>query len=275
MDNSAIGEDIILFEDVNRVPLLSEPKRLNCLLFAMCLRGRAQYTVDTTEHLIKANDMIILSSGQVVENYMLSPDCKGIAVMISADFFEEIVSNVHELSSLFLFAINHPVFTLREEEVQTISNYFRLIKMKVDDTRHHFRKETVRMLISALIYDMSNVIYKLQHLTTRKQGRAEAIFTDFIRLVEQNFRTERRVSWYGQQLCITPKYLSETVKQVSRRTPNEWIDNYVILEIRVLLKNSAMSIKEIAQYLHFPNQSFLGKYFKEHVGLSPSEYRSQ
>jgi AraC-like DNA-binding protein len=63
------------------------------------------------------------------------------------------------------------------------------------------------------------------------------------------------------------------VKQVSRRTPNEWIDHYVTLEIRVLLKNSAMSIKEIAQTLHFPNQSFLGKYFKEHVGMSPSKYR--
>jgi AraC-like DNA-binding protein len=91
--------------------------------------------------------------------------------------------------------------------------------------------------------------------------------------VERNFRVERRVGWYAEQLCITPKYLSETVKQVSRRTPNEWIDNYVTLEVRVLLKNSTMSIKEIAQTLNFPNQSFLGKFFKEHVGMSPSDYR--
>ena len=68
-------------------------------------------------------------------------------------------------------------------------------------------------------------------------------------------------------------YLSETVKQVSRLTPNEWIDNYVILEIRVLLKNSTRSIKEIAMEMNFPNQSFLGKFFKERVGMSPSEYR--
>ena len=63
------------------------------------------------------------------------------------------------------------------------------------------------------------------------------------------------------------------MKQVSRRTPNDWIDHYVTLEIRVLLKNTNMSIKEIAQELNFPNQSFLGKYFKEHVGISPSAYR--
>ena len=91
--------------------------------------------------------------------------------------------------------------------------------------------------------------------------------------MKDNFRHERRVSWYGEQLCITPKYLSETVKQVSRRTPNEWIDYFVVLEIRVLLKSSTLSIKEIAESLHFPNQSFLGKFFKEHVGVSPSKYR--
>ena len=124
-----------------------------------------------------------------------------------------------------------------------------------------------------MFYDLSNVIYKMQCINDKRQTRAESIFTQFILLVEQNFRHERRVSWYGQQMCISPKYLSETIKQVSRRTPNEWIDNYVTLEIRVLLRNSTKSIKEIAQELHFPNQSFLGKYFKEHVGMSPSEYR--
>ena len=81
------------------------------------------------------------------------------------------------------------------------------------------------------------------------------------------------MGWYAQQMCITPKYLSETVKQVSKRTPNDWIDHYVSLEIRVLLKNSTMSIKQIAQTLNFPNQSFLGKYFKEHVGMPPTKYR--
>jgi AraC-like DNA-binding protein len=91
--------------------------------------------------------------------------------------------------------------------------------------------------------------------------------------VEKNFHNERRVSWYAHELCISPKYLSETIKQVSRRTPNDWIDNYVTLEIRVLLRNSTRSIKEIAEDMNFPNQSFFGRYFKEHVGMSPSEYR--
>ena len=77
-----------------------------------------------------------------------------------------------------------------------------------------------------------------------------------------------------EQLCISPKYLSETVKAVSKRTPNEWIDSYVIMELCMLLRSSQRSIKEIAQSLNFSNQSFLGKYFKEHMGVSPSDYRN-
>jgi AraC-like DNA-binding protein len=92
-------------------------------------------------------------------------------------------------------------------------------------------------------------------------------------MVEENCKRERRVSWYAQQLSITPKYLSTAVKRISGRTAVEWIESYVTMELRVLLKNSTKSIKEITEELNFPNQSFLGKYFKEHVGMTPSAYR--
>jgi AraC-like DNA-binding protein len=100
------------------------------------------------------------------------------------------------------------------------------------------------------------------------------VFFEFIETIEKNFRTERRVGWYADQLCVTNKYLTEAVKSVSNRTPNEWINSYTTLEIKVLLKNSAMSVKEIADLLNFPNQSFLGKYFKEKTGISPTTYRN-
>ncbi len=107
----------------------------------------------------------------------------------------------------------------------------------------------------------------------KRFSRGEVVFFNYIRLVRDHFKQERRVSWYAHQLCITPKYLSETIKTISKRTPNEWIDYYVVLELRLLLKNSDKSIKEIAEYLNFPNQSFLGKFFKDHVGVSPSTFR--
>lgn len=272
---SAIGDDLLLFDNFDDVPLPTEPKRTQCLFVALCLNGQAQYSVDTKEHKVKAGDLIIISEGQVIGNYMLSPDCKGIAMMASDGFFQEAVKEVHELSQLFLFSHTHPVLHIQDEVVSRFCDHFQRIKAKIDDTGHHFRREIVLSMLKTLIYELGNVMWHLQQNGASKHTRAETIFSQFIRLVELNFRTERRVGWYAEQLCITPKYLSETVKSVSKRTPNDWIDNFVTLEIRVLLKNSTKSIKEIATDLNFPTQSFLGKYFKEHVGMSPSQYRRQ
>ena len=270
---SGIDDDLLLFDKVEDMPFPNEPRRVRCILLALCVRGKAKYKVNTIEHEVHENDIIIINEGQVTDDYLISRDFKGIGMLISSEFFKEIIKDVHELSSLFIFSRKHPVCTLSKEEAENIIDYFRILKNKVEDESHHFRKETVRSLLTTMIYDVSNVIYNLQHYNDKKQTRAEHIFTDFIYLLEQNFKKERKVSWYAQQLCISPKYLSETIKQISHHTPNEWIDNYVSLEIRVLLKNSTKSIKEIAQELHFPNQSFLGKYFKEQVGISPSAYR--
>jgi AraC-like DNA-binding protein len=272
---SYIDNDMMLFNEVSQLPIPIEPRRMGCKLFALCTQGKAQYSVDTVEYTVYANDMMIISEGQITDDVMLSRDFNGMGIIVSDDFFNEIVKDVHELSTLFLFTRANPVCHLTQQECDNIVDYFRMLKQKTDDLKHHFRRETVRSLLTTMIYDLSNIIFRMQNTVDRRQTRGEAIFTQFLQLVELNFRHERRVSWYAKQLCISPKYLSEIIKQVSRRTPNDWIDNFVTLEIRVLLRNSTKSIKEIAQELNFPNQSFFGKFFKEHVGLSPSQYRNK
>ena len=268
-----IDNDLILFEDITKVPLPNSPSRMKSLFLALCTSGNAQYTVDTKMHEVSAGDVIIISEEQVVADYMLSRDCKGIALIMSYDFFQNIVSGVHELSALFLFARTHPVFHLDDNQAKSLEKDIEHIKEKIIDVGHRFRRELVMTMLKALIIDMSNIIYRFQQVGDEAQTRAEVIFRDFIQTVEKNYRTERRVSWYAQQLCITSKYLSETVRTVSRRTPSDWIDSYVTRELRVMLRNSTMSIKQIADELNFANQSFMGKYFKEHVGMSPSKFR--
>ena len=271
-DNLFIDDDLLLFRRFEDVPVSPDSRKMSCLFVALCLEGSAEYTVDTKVHQVQKNDVIVINDGQVLSDYKLSPDCKGIAIMASNDFFAEIIKEVYEMSQVFLFAYSNPVFNLKPEKAATFNVYFNMICEKVEDRGHRFRRELAISLLKAMIYDIGNEIYQKQ-ASSPKRTRAEVIFGNFIALVKDNFRHERRVSWYGEQLCITPKYLSETVKQVSRRTPNEWIDYFVVLEIRVLLKSSTLSIKEIAESLRFPNQSFLGKFFKEHVGISPNKFR--
>lgn len=271
---SYIDDDIMLFDRFSDVPLPPGLSRMDCIFVVLCTRGMASYVVDTKPQAVVANDVIVINKDQLVSDYMLSRDCDGIAFMCSPQFFGEIVTSVHEISSLFLFSRTHPVFHLNETQGRILREYFTHIKTTIDNPAHPFRRELTAALFKCLIYELGDVMYANQHNEQHiKNTRSDAIFTDFMKLLEENFRTERRVGWYAEQLCITAKYLSETVKSVSRRTPNEWIDSYVSLEIRNLLRNTTMNIKEITQAMHFPNQSFLGKFFKEHVGVSPSQYR--
>jgi len=269
-----IGEDIALAEHIANIPVPHDARRMNFILIMLCTRGSLKYTLDTKQITVSAGDVLLVSERHVVNNYEASPDIEGQAILMSLDFFHEIINNVSDLSAIFLYARTFPVMKLSENEAATFSRYFVAIKNRMANKENHFRRALVRTLLLAMFYDLSSVIYQFQH-TSRPQKRSEAMFTQFIKLLEEHCRTERRVSWYAKQLGITPKYLSETIKGVSRRTPNEWIDTYVILELRVMLKNTTKNIKQITEEMNFPNQSFLGKYFKEHVGMSPSEFRKR
>lgn len=268
-----IEKELLLYDQKIGLPTITEAGKLKCIILAFCTQGEISYTINTVAHKVGSGDVLIANAGEVIGNYRASADCSGACLAMSPDFFQEVVSGFRELSALFLFAKRYPVFHITDRQISQLEGYFMKIKEKVIDLEHRFRRELVTTLIKVLIYDTCNTIYAKQEVEKVNGTRAETIFAEFIRLVEKHFRRERRVSSYAAKLCLTPKYLSETVKAVSQRSPSEWIEYYVMMEIRVLLKNSRMSIKEIADALNFPNQSFLGKYFKEHYGMSPTQYR--
>ena len=268
-----IDDDIVLYDDAKKIPLPKDPRRTTFIFVGLCTAGTASYTIDTENVVVRKNDIVIISERRVTENYTASPDLECIGMFMSMNFYYETIRNVSDISAMLIFSRTTPEVSVSEKEARMFTDYFRILQSKTADTSNPFRRKVVQALVLAMFYDLSGVVSRLKAAAEGHSPRAEAIFTDFIRLVEAHFRSERRVAWYAAQMCITPKYLAETVRQVSRRTPNEWIDNYVTLELRLMLKNSSKSIKEIATEMNFPNQSFLGKYFREHVGLSPSAYR--
>lgn len=271
--NNYFGNDLLLIDNIKKVPMPDSARRTNCIMIGVCFSGKAKYTVDTRDFTVKANEAFIVSERHTLADFNLSEDFEALCIVLSVNFFHEIIRNVNEMSALFLYSRNHPVMQFKEKEQIIFKKYFDVIRSKITDKGNHFLKQLLSTLMLGMFYDLSNVIYRAKQGNKDNQSRPDAIFTTFIKLVEAHCKTERRVSWYALQLGITAKYLSETVKHVSRRTPNEWIENYVCLEMRVLLKNTTKSIKEIAKEMNFPNQSFMGKYFKENVGMSPSKYR--
>lgn len=271
----SIGHDLVLVDNIGAVPVPADARRMNFILIVLCTKGSLKYYLNTHPVEVKTGDMLIVTERHVVDCYEPSPDVEGLAFLMTPDFFHEVINNISDLTQVLLYSRNHPLFNLDASSRKTFSDYFNVIKDRVANSTNRYRRELVRSLMLALLYDLSDVVYRSQQeaVPEHRLKRGEIIFTKFIKLVEQHCRSERRVGWYALQLDITPKYLSELVKAVSRKTPNEWIDNYVLTEVRVMLKTTTKPIKVITQELNFPNQSFLGKFFKEHMGMSPSKYR--
>lgn len=270
-----IDNDILLVESPSNAPFPHNGRQMSFILVGLCKRGHASYTVDTIERHVHAGEALIIGEGHIVDHFAPSADLDGLCIMISKEFFSETISNVSDFSSLLLFSLTNPVVALSPHEQQLFEHYFELIRDKIGHSENRYRRHVVRALILAMLYDMGNLIYQGIVTDDGNKGRAYHIFTKFILLVERFHCRERRVSWYADHLNITAKYLSETVKSISQITPSDWIDRYVILKMRLLLKQSDKSIKEIAEELRFPNQSFMGKFFKEHTGMSPSAFRKQ
>ena len=258
----SLDNDLLLSDQINLAPMPSDPRKMSFILIGLCTKGQIRYRMDSEEQLVKAGDLLVVSERHIIEEYQPSKDMEGLCIMMSVDFFHEIIKTVHDISSLFVFARMHPVLKLLPEEIETFKEYFQTIKQKISDNYNHFRKDLIRTLMLAMFYDVGNVIYRVKSFD-KSLLAYEKVFTAFLQILEKNCRKERRVAWYAQQLKITPKYLSQAVKRVSGQAAVEWIESYVTMELRVMLKNSSLSIKEITNEMHFPNQSFLGKYFKE------------
>lgn len=271
----SLNDDVLVFHDIKMLPQLQEPRRMNCLIIGICSHGTLKYTLNQKEYNIKENDAVILSEGEVIDKVSMSDDCQGFALLISIQFVYEIVKDVQNLSDLFLLAKRHPVFPLEKEEVEVAREYLNMVLKRVEASETRFRRDVVRLLLLTMIYDLGNVFYRVLSDSEEMihSSKSERFFVHFIQLVEHHFRSERRVSWYAEQMGITPKYLSEIISHVSKRSPNEWIDKYVTTEIRNQLRTTDKKISQIAEEMNFSNQSFMGKYFRENVGMSPTKYR--
>ena len=269
-----IDDDIAIFDNVNELPTFDRPMRVDAAVFAICLKGHIRIGINLEEYIISQSQLIFSLPGQILQDFGSSEDLSGIFVIVSRKFMEEILLHIQDILPAFFYIKQHPVTELNAEELACIREYHAFLWDKVRVKDKPYRKEIALSLLLAMFHEIC-CIFKNHKTTVVKRNRQEELFAAFVQLLTLSFQQERAVKYYADKLCMTPKYLSLSVKKVSDYTAGEWIDQYVILEAKALLSSSALSIQEIADRLNFANQSFFGKYFKQHVGVSPTEYRKK
>ncbi len=271
-----IGNDFAIFNDIKEIPLSTYPTRLNAACLAVCLKGWAKFELNLEEHEMREGMMSIILPEQIVLHKEYSDDFSGLFIAISKDFMNMVIPSAKQLFPMLFIVKEHPFIPVTTEELRVFQEYHSFLWSKVRLRDNSFRKEITQGLLLALFYEIYNIYQRGVDCRERvPKNRKEELFDRFIRTVSESYKQERSVSFYADKLFLTSKHLSTVVKEISGKTAGEWIDSLVVLEAKALLKSSDLSIQEIADELHFANQSFFGKYFKHHTGMSPKAYRQQ
>lgn len=254
------------------------PCRIDAFIIGVGTEGETSVSFNLHEFRLKKDSMFIFTPKNILQ-VNSQQYFKADVIAISPDFMRRINIDIKNMMPLFLKFVENPTLALTPEESRSMRGMIAQIERETRGPETHFTFDIVSGLIAATIYKVGDIMYHYLAEHPEEQNnshnRAEEYFKQFTHLLGEHFREERSVGFYARQLCITPKYLTTLIKRISGQSVSEWIDNYVILEAKTLLKYSTMSIQEIAYYLNFPNQSFFGSYFKRNTGMSPSQYKAQ
>ena len=278
-----IGNDVLIDHSEYYVsdktnPIYKYPLRLDGLLIVVREKGESRFSINLKEFSMIPGDIVICSPGDLLQSVSNEGIHQSQTIMISSDFLKEMYIGLNSFMPFFTSQKEHPVFHLTENEVKELGAFYQLVEESVG-IEDYFQNDIVKRLLAAYLYKLGSILYRhrpeLQAEAAQPLKREEILFKQFINLLAEHHCKERRVDFYADQLFLSPKHFSTVIKKVSGKTAGHWIDEYVILEAKTLLKYSAMSIQEVAYYMNFPNPSFFGKYFKHHTGMSPSEYKAQ
>ncbi|MGM9797286.1 MAG: AraC family transcriptional regulator [Parabacteroides sp.] len=244
------------------------------LFIFLCLEGRAEVEVDLWPYTLEPGTQLALLPNAVLQLLHATPDCRIRCVGCLGELFREL-SNCLE-PPFFRFIKEHPCVKLNDTEQDLLRHALCLMEDVYNDRENPYRRQMAANHIQNLLFHFYRRTRQFFPQTDNKWvNRKEMLFKQFLQLVLRYCSTEREVTFYAQALNITPRYLSNIVLTVGGESTKSIIDRHAIMEIKHQLKNSKLNIQEISNRMHFADQSFFGRYFKKHTGLSPSRYRNE
>ncbi|MCH4155333.1 MAG: helix-turn-helix domain-containing protein [Muribaculaceae bacterium] len=246
----------------------------------ICEQGEIKVLIGAEIYNIHAGDICFYMPSTLVRRLYVSDDLKGEALASNLGFIIPIVNRVIGIENQ-LYLRQHPCITLDSDQFELITLLTRELRERLEkvdlaamsDEKRVIVVELLKSYAQTICYETINMLITNQPLSPLPKDHNDIVFQKFLISLYNHYRKERTVTFYADELCISPKYFSTIIKEKSGMTVLQWIVSLVISDSKQMLEYSDASIKEIAADMNFPTQTFFGKYFKQYVGISPKEYR--
>lgn len=234
----------------------------------LCLTGSAVLSIDGVRYGLEGGTLAAMMPFQGAE---LSPG-EGFTMLGLAFTFDFLTDFPFTLKPCVVERIAAgPLLSLTRPQRKLLAEYHALILRQYRDREHPSRAEVVKALVFAFLAEVGH-IYTGQRTASACSHR-EAIVHDFFGLLHAFHRSCREPAFYAGKLCLTTKYLSRVLKEVTGRAIYAWISDFVVKDAKRLLRTTDLTVEEISERLRFPNASFFGRYFKKNTGMTPLGFR--
>ena len=273
---SVLNNKIAIISDAEVLGITHPGYRLTAYATLLCTMGHARFMLNNMEYELSVGDLLVCMPGTMIEGKSSSDDFQTIGFYLSLEFFEALTELPIGLFNSAVYIAQHPVVHIEEPGRSIFTQYYELIRSKLNDHSGNSHHQLVTdLLIQAFMYEFHDTMeatVKLEsnniHFTSGDNLRK-----NFMQLLLQSYPKPRSVAWYADKLNVTPKYLSNVCKQLTGKTASSIIDHYVLEDVKRNLMRPEKSIKQIVSELDFASISFFGKYVRKHLGMSPKNYR--
>lgn len=248
-----------------------EPVKFTAGANVLVTRGECDVEINLIRYHVKAPALVIIKPEQILVSKSATPDFSASFMVLSKNIFETLYMYI-SATPLYSVISQNPVMEIPDEDLEAYLAFYSTLESLVKRKENPYL--TNMLLHSILAFFFSHGYKSFNQRLSASPTSASRLTEKFFRLVQENFKKERFLDFYADKLGITTKHLSRTVKTQTGYTAVGWIERYVVLEAKVLLKSSNLNISQIADELNFKSQSFFGKYFKKCTGMSPKQYRN-
>lgn len=264
-------------QDFSKRIVVGEVYKASYFAILIITKGCMVVKHNLREFLVKENSLFFIMPSTVYEFSDISQDFAVQGCVFSIDYLSQtgVVLSTPSVVEVMTGAYQ-PYYAINVEETGLLLNLYEVLKKALGDEQTvafigELKKYSFLSLFyhAASIYARYNVSYKV------KLNRREELTIGFLRLLSKHYKEERSVQFYADQLFVTPKHLTQTLKEGTGRTTGSFIDRAVIVGAKLLLKDRSLNIAQVAQELNFADQFTFAKYFKKHTGITPSQFRAE
>lgn len=194
----------------------------------------------------------------------------GILLSFKRDFLNEEDKEFYlDLFKIFNIQGEFSFLPLKTEDVQQLRPVYDLLAQEYES-----RPVSDQILKALLRVFLLKLIRVKEQVFTTQSLNQKRVF-QFMLLLEENYLLERNADFYADKIGISPKRLTQILKEELNKTGMQLIHDRVVLEAKRKIMHSEHSFKEIAYILQFSDLPYFSRFFKKQTGYSPEEFKKQ